>query len=163
MINDISAGGKDNKNLELAIEYKVPIILMHMKGSPGNMQDNPQYNNILEEILYFFDKKINTALNMGLKEDQIIIDPGIGFGKTIDDNFLLIKNINRFKSLGYPTIIGLSRKSFLSINNDKPKDRLLASIVMMAISVLKGIDIVRVHDVFETKSILNLIDTYKKL
>ena len=131
---------------------------MHMKGDPKTMQKNIYYNDLIEEILLFFDEKIKYSKEIGF--DKLILDPGIGFGKTVSDNFLIIKNIKKFKELGYPVLIGLSRKSFLSIDNNKPKERLISSLIMEAISIINGVDIVRVHDISETKKMITLIEKY---
>ena len=161
MINDISGGGKDNINMELALKYNVPIVLMHMQGTPSNMQCNPKYNNIIDDLLLFFDKKINFGLKIGLKKNQIIIDPGIGFGKNKTDNDLIVNKLQEFKKLGFPVLVGLSRKSFLSFNKDLPEDRLETSLSVMSLAVNNGADIVRVHDVFSSYKVLNIIDRIK--
>ena len=161
MINDISAGGENNKNFDLALDYDVPIILMHMKGNPSNMQDNPRYCNVVDSLLEFFDKKINIAINKGLSLDNIIIDPGIGFGKSKIDNDKIINNLSKFKSFGVKLLIGVSRKSFLEFANDIPKDRLETSLSVVSLAVYNGADIVRVHDVYKTYKVLNIIDRIK--
>ena len=161
MINDVSGGGKDNINMKLALKYDVPIVLMHMQGKPSNMQYNPKYNNVVDDLLLFFDKKINSGLKIGLKKKQIIIDPGIGFGKNTTDNDLIINKLQEFKNLGFPVLVGLSRKSFLSFNGDLPKDRLEISLSVMSLAVNNGADIVRVHDVFSSYRVLNIIDRIK--
>ena len=161
MINDISGGGKDNINMELALKYNVPIVLMHMQGTPSNMQCNPKYNNIIDDLLLFFDKKINFGLKIGLKKKQIIIDPGIGFGKNKTDNDLIVNKLQEFKKLGFPVLVGLSRKSFLSFNKDLPEDRLETSLSVMSLAVNNGADIVRVHDVFSSYKVLNIINKIK--
>jgi len=161
LINDITAGGKENCNINLANEYNVPIILMHMKGTPKNMQNKPTYKNLIDELMFFFDSKINYALKIGLTLDKIIIDPGIGFCKTKNDNFKIIKNLNQFKSLKVPIMIGVSRKSFLQSNDDIPLDRLEASLSVLSLAVFNGADIVRVHDVYKTHKVLNVIDRIK--
>ena len=106
-------------------------------------------------------KEINYALKVGLSLDRIIIDPGIGFGKTKNDNFKIIKNLNQFKSLKVPIMIGVSRKSFLQSNNDIPLDRLETSLSVLSLAVFNGADIVRVHDVYKTHKVLNVIDRIK--
>ena len=161
LINDISAGGKENCNISLAYEYNVPIVLMHMQGRPQNMQNKPSYKNLIDDLMFFFDSKINYALKIGLSLDKIIIDPGIGFGKTRDDNFKIIKNLNQFKSFKVPILVGISRKSFLQLNNDIPSDRLEASLSVLSLAVFNGADIVRVHDVYKTYKVLNVIDRIK--
>ena len=132
-----------------------------MQGKPLNMQYNPKYNNVIDDLLLFFDKKINFGLKIGLKKNQIIIDPGIGFGKNKTDNDLIINKLQEFKNLGFPVLVGLSRKSFLSFNEDLPKDRLETSLSVMSLAVNNGADIVRVHDVFSSYRVLNIIDRIK--
>ncbi len=149
MINDIYAGKHDNKMLELASEFNVPIVFMHMKGTPLNMQNNTFYDSIIDDICSFFEERISIAKDYGISDNNIILDPGIGFGKSLDDNFVIVENINKFKKIGYKILIGLSRKAFLAYKNDTPKDRLSATITMNTLSVINGVDIIRVHDSFE--------------
>jgi len=160
MINDITGGGVNNSNIDLAIEYNVPIIIMHMKGNPENMQLNTKYNNLIDNIMSFFDDKINYALKEGMNEKNIILDPGLGFGKSVLHNYQIIENINKLKTKGYPILLGISRKSFLD-NNDKPSDRLYSSLAVLAIAAYNGADIFRVHDVKESFKILNIINRFK--
>mgnify|MGYP002861874311 CR=1 FL=1 len=161
MINDITAGGLNNKNLELAKDFNVPIVLMHMQGNPKSMQINPKYDDLISDLMLFFDNKINCCINLGIPLKNIIIDPGIGFGKSIDDNFEIIKRLSEFKKLDVKILIGISRKSFLQVDNDKPEDRLGTSLSAMSIAVNNGADIVRVHDVYSTFKALNIIDRIK--
>ena len=160
MINDITGGGINNSNIDLAIEYNVPIIIMHMKGNPKNMQLNTKYNNLIDNIMSFFDDKINYALKEGLNEKNIILDPGLGFGKSVLHNYQIIENINKLKTKGYPILLGISRKSFLD-DNDKPSDRLYSSLAVLAIAAFNGADIFRVHDVKESFKILNIMNRFK--
>ena len=157
MINDIS-GGENSSLLSLTAEYNVPIILMHMQNRPHNMQDKPRYSKIIDELSLFFDKRINKAIKAGINEKQIIIDPGIGFGKTIKHNDEIIRNISDIKALGFPILIGLSRKSFLSFNNNNPSDRLTSSLAFGSIAINNGADILRVHDINESIEVFSLID-----
>ena len=158
MINDIHAGGKNGEMFELAIEYNCQIVLMHMKGKPINMQNQPYYRNVFDEILYFFENKLNMADNIGLKKEQIILDPGIGFGKRIIDNDIIINRIKDIKQLGFPILIGISRKSFLSIDDDSSEDRLATTLGVTAIAINNGADIVRVHDVEETYKMSTIVN-----
>ena len=160
MINDITGGGKNNSNIDLAIEYDVPIIIMHMKGNPENMQLNTKYNNLIDSIMAFFENKINYALQKGLNEKNIILDPGLGFGKSTFHNYQIIENISRLKTNGYPILLGISRKSFLD-NRDNPSDRLYSSLAVLAIAAYNGGDIFRVHDVKESFKILNIMNRFK--
>ena len=151
IINDISGGGEDNANIQLASEYNVPIIIMHMQGKPKTMQLEPKYDNVIDDIMIFFENKIDLMKNeFQLKDEQIIIDPGIGFGKTKEDNYLILDNVAKFKSLGFPVLIGLSRKSFLAVGDDKPEDRKSASLAAQSVAISNGADCIRTHDIEET-------------
>tara|TARA_Y100001970_G_scaffold42776_1_gene53264 strand:- start:46843 stop:47586 length:744 start_codon:yes stop_codon:yes gene_type:complete len=151
IINDISGGGDDNANIQLASEYNVPIIIMHMQGKPKTMQLEPKYDNVIDDIMVFFESKIDIMKNeFQLNDEQIIIDPGIGFGKTKEDNYLILDNVKKFKSLGFPVLIGLSRKSFLAVGDDKPEDRKSASLAAQSIAISNGADCIRTHDIEET-------------
>ena len=129
MVNDIT-GGCNFEMLELVSQAKIPIVLMHMQGNPQNMQKNPKYNDIIDDLLSFFESRIEICLKYGINRKQIIIDPGIGFGKTISDNDTIIRRLNNFKVFDIPILIGLSRKSFLSIKNDRPYYRLERSLAV---------------------------------
>ena len=161
IINDISGGGDSFKNIELAIDYNVPIVLMHMQGIPSSMQNSPKYENIIDDIRFFFEQRIEYAIKNGLNEKNIILDPGIGFGKTIKDNDNIILNLNKFKELGFELLVGISRKSFLSKDKDDKINRLYPSLGVLAMSVMNGADIVRVHDVDETRQMLSIVDRIK--
>ena len=161
MINDIYAGRYDDRIFELSSDRNVPIVLMHMKGDPSNMQKNTNYNSIIDDIMFFLEKRIDIALKRGVDPENIIIDPGIGFGKTLIDNYRIIKNIPKLKELGFKILIGLSRKSFLDINkNIHPKNRLEESIAMNVISAINGADILRVHDVNATLKAIKTVESY---
>ncbi len=163
IINDISGGGDDNCNISLAADYNVPIIIMHMQGMPKTMQIKPKYNNLIDDILNFFEIKIKIMKDdFNLSDNQIIIDPGIGFGKSAQDNYSIINNIGEFKALGFPVLIGLSRKSFLSIGDDHPKDRKMVSLQMQSIALYNGADYIRTHDIKDTYDSLRIIDRLKK-
>jgi dihydropteroate synthase len=158
MINDITAGMHDIKMFDLAANHNLEIVLMHMQGNPKNMQSNPQYESIIDEILVFFDARIELALKTGIKRERIVIDPGIGFGKSLNNNLEIIKNIEIFKKLGFKVLLGHSRKAFLQYAGNAPKERFSASIGLSAYAAMKGVDILRVHDVDETLSMLNTIN-----
>ena len=157
MINDIT-GGSNPEMLEIVSEEKVPIVLMHMQGNPQNMQNNPKYDNIIDDLLFFFESRISSCLKYGIDKKQIIIDPGIGFGKTISDNDRIIRNLYKFKIFDNPILIGLSRKSFLSIKDDRPDDRLESSIAVASIAINNGADIIRVHDIKESILAFSIVD-----
>jgi len=163
IINDISGGGVDNSNIQLAADYNVPIIIMHMQGNPKTMQLEPKYDNIIDDIKSFFEEKINIMKNeFNLLDEQIILDPGIGFGKSKADNYYILDNINSFKELGFPILIGSSRKSFLSIDNDKAEDRKLSSLIAQSIAAYNGADCIRTHDIEDTYNSLNIIERFKR-
>ena len=123
-----------------------------MKGTPKNMQQNPQYDNIIDEIVYYFEKQINLCLDHGIPKSHIILDPGIGFGKKLNDNFILIKELNTFTNLGYPILIGPSRKSFIGETLNLPiNQRIEGTMASITASIINGARIVRVHDIEETR------------
>ena len=157
MVNDISGGGINFENIDIAKSYNVPICIMHMLGNPYNMQVNPKYDNIIDDIMSFFDQRVNYFSKIGYDLKKLILDPGIGFGKTKEDNYNIISNVYKFKKFGCKLLIGISRKSFLQVNNDIPKDRLYSSIAMQSICAYKGVDIIRTHDVNEMINSINVI------
>lgn len=161
IVNDISAGSMDNKMIETVAELKVPYILMHMKGTPQTMQQNAVYENVTREVLDFFIAKTNDLKNAGIVD--IIIDPGFGFAKTIDQNFELLKNLSVFKMLDKVMMLGISRKSTiyktLGVNAD---DALNGTTILNTIGLMNGASILRVHDVKEAKEAVKLFcATYK--
>ena len=135
---------------------------MHMQGKPINMQNNPKYDNLIDDINNFFDERIHYAETIGMERKKIILDPGIGFGKSYNDNYQILLNLNEFKHFDCKVLIGTSRKSFLSINNDKPSQRLTQSIISSMISLYSGADILRVHDVEEHMKMFEVIKRCKK-
>ena len=157
MINDIMGGGDNGEMLEIASLFECPIVLMHMKGNPAIMQNRPFYDDVMDELLLFFEYKLELANKIGLKDNQIILDPGIGFGKNITDNDTIINRIDDLKNLGFPILIGLSRKSFLSIDEDIAEDRLPATLGVTALAAHNGADIIRAHDVEDTYRMLTII------
>ena len=160
MINDISALRFDPEMKEVAAEYQVPIVLMHIKGTPKNMQENPYYEDVREEITEYLRESIQMAENAGIKRENIIIDPGIGFGKRVEDNLNILKNLNKFSILNHLILVGPSRKSFIGKILDLPvEERLEGSLAALAVSIMNGANIVRVHDVKESKRVAGLVDT----
>lgn len=159
IINDISALRVDKKIAEVAAKYNSYLILMHMRGTPRDMQDNTEYDDIIGEISQFLKNAAQKAIKAGVKEDKIVIDPGIGFGKSVEGNFVIMKNLDRFLELGYALLVGASRKSFIGKTLDLDVDwRLEGSLAAVCYAVLNGADIVRVHDVAETKRALTIIE-----
>ncbi len=156
IINDIMGGGINGEMFEIASKFNSPIVIMHMKENPATMQNSPYYDNIVDELLCYFENKIKFALDLGLDDGQIILDPGIGFGKRVVDNDIIIKSIDKFKTFGFPVLIGVSRKSFLSVDDDSAENRLPASLGVTALAVQNGADIIRTHDVEETYRMLSV-------
>lgn len=154
MINDISAGTFDPDILKVAAEKNVPICLMHMKGDPKTMQKGEIcYDDVVGEICDYLKERVKVAVAAGIKKENIIIDPGIGFGKTTEHNVAILKELKRFKELGCRLLMGTSRKSFIGnlLGIKEPKDRMNGTLATVAIALMNGTDILRVHDVKETK------------
>jgi dihydropteroate synthase len=150
IINDVSGITFDPRMAEAAAKYNAPVILMHMQGTPETMQKSPSYKNLMEEILQSLDQKCRFAVERGVS--QLIVDPGIGFGKRFNDNFELIRRLGELRSLGYPILLGTSRKSFIGkLLNLPPEERLPGTIASILYGVTQGANIVRVHDVAEIK------------
>jgi len=151
IINDISALRFDPHMAELARETGNSVIIMHMQGTPGNMQKDPKYDDVVGEIIAFLSERIEWAVAQGIKREKIIIDPGIGFGKTCAHNLSILKHLDRFKSLDCPLLLGHSRKAFIGTILDRDiNDRDTATAIISALSCLKDVDIIRVHDVDKT-------------
>lgn len=164
MINEISALRFDPQMKEVAAEYQVPIILMHIKETPKNMQENPYYDDVIEEIIKYLKESTKLAKDAGIKKENIIIDPGIGFGKRLEDNLNILKNLKKFSILNCPILVGPSRKSFIGKILDLPvEERLEGSLAALAVSIMNGANIVRVHDVKESKGVACLVDTILKV
>ena len=159
MINDISALRFDQKMRKIASEYKVPINLMHIKGTPKNMQKDPWYEDVIGEIRGYLKQSIKTAQEAGIEKEKITIDPGIGFGKRLEDNLNILKNLKKISILGCPILIGCSRKSFIGKILDLPvEERLEGSLAALAVAVMNGANIVRVHDVKESVRVAGMVD-----
>ena len=157
IINDISGGDLDKKMYEVAGELKVPYIIMHMKGVPSNMQNETKYDNIIFDIIKNLSYKIDLAKKAGVLD--IIIDPGFGFGKSLKDNFKILKNLSSFKQLNQPIMVGLSRKSMIyKLLESSANDALNGTTCLNSISINNGANIIRVHDVKEAKETVKLIE-----
>jgi dihydropteroate synthase len=158
MVNDIN-GLRTKGMAELVAKAKVPIIIMHMKGTPKTMQKKPRYSDCIGEIYDFLSGMVQVALAAGVRPERIIIDPGIGFGKRVEDNLVIIKRLGEFRSMGFPVLLGPSRKSFIGTLTGLDVDqRLYGSLGSVAAGVINGADIVRVHDVLETKRTIEMLD-----
>ncbi len=162
IINDVSGLNYDVETKNILKEYKIPFVIQHTKGTPENMQNNPNYKNVLLDIYDFFEKKIKFLRSIGIKHNNIIIDPGIGFGKKLKHNMNLITNITIFHSLGFPILVGNSRKKFikeLSGKNDT-KNRTGGTVASSIFLMMQGVQVLRVHEVDE---ILQGVKVFKKL
>ena len=155
IVNDISS--LEDKNLiNIIKDNDLSISLMHMKGTPKNMQDNPSYNDIVGEIYSYLESKANICINHGIDKSKIIIDPGFGFGKTLEHNYIILNNLKKFSKLGYRVLSGISRKSMIgNVINKPPQERLYGSLAATVIAIKNLSTILRVHDVRETKMLLN--------
>ncbi len=157
IINDVSALSADKEMVNVAAANDVPIVLMHMKGNPRTMQKSPDYNDVITEIITFFLETIRNAVRCGIDKNNIIIDPGIGFGKKVHHNLEILNRLRDFKTIGSPILVGSSRKSFIGKITNKPADkRLLGSLATVAIAITHGANIVRVHDVKETSETVKI-------
>jgi len=157
MINDISAGNLDDQMFETIGKLQVPYIIMHMKGNPGNMQTNVDYNNLINDIIYYFSEKINKLRTLNIND--IIIDMGFGFSKTLDQNYELLGNLNLFKNLNLPILTGVSRKSMLyKLLDITPKEALNATTIANTIALQQGSNILRVHDVKEAMQSIKILE-----
>jgi dihydropteroate synthase len=152
IINDISALTYDIESLNVVSKAQIPVILMHMQGSPETMQDRPQYDDVVEEVFEFLKARIEVCVAAGIERSKIICDPGIGFGKTLEDNLKILKNLNKFHDLGCPIILGASRKSFIEkiVLGTSAEDRLAGSLAAAIQGLEQNVQIFRVHDVKET-------------
>lgn len=160
IINDVSGGEKDDQMIPLAGKLNIPYICMHMQGSPEYMQQNPSYHDVCDEVFSFFVKKIKQCTDAGI--GMLILDQGYGFGKTNDHNYQLLANLNRFTILGYPLLVGVSRKSMIHrVLNTDPEHALNGTSILHSIALMDGANILRVHDVLEAKECIVLTERIK--
>jgi dihydropteroate synthase len=157
MINDITALADDNM-AKLVAERNTPVVLMHMQGTPATMQKEPKYDDVVKEVLQFLLQRAKKAEHFGIARSKIFIDPGIGFGKTLEHNILLLKNIERFVASGYRVLVGTSRKSFIGkiTGRENPAERTFGTAATVAYCVAKGVSIVRVHDVAQMLDVVRV-------
>ena len=149
---------RQGDSLRVAAELDVPVCLMHMQGTPDTMQQNPSYQDVVAEVLEFLQARIDAALAAGIAAHNIIVDPGFGFGKTLEHNLLLLGSLSEFRKLGVRVLVGMSRKGMIGAILDKPADqRLYGSLSVAVIAAMQGADIVRVHDVAETADALAMV------
>lgn len=159
IINDISGGGINSEIIDIVSQHKVPYVSMHMQGTPQNMQEKPEYVHVVKDLLTYFAEHISRLRDKGVQD--IIIDPGFGFGKTLDHNYQLMSGLDVFQMLETPILVGVSRKSMVyKLWNGSPENALAGSLVLSLIALQKGASFLRVHDVIETKE---LITIYEKL
>jgi len=153
IINDVSAGRDDERMFSLAAANDVTLILMHMQGTPGTMQDNPVYSDVVEEVYNFLLERADLARSAGVSRDNIIIDPGIGFGKAFEHNLAIIRHLHRFVDSGFPVLLGASRKRFLKTicANEHFTDLAGATSAITTIGVAAGVGVFRVHDVMQNR------------
>ena len=157
IINDIRALRREGA-LEAAAELGAPVCIMHMQGEPGHMQDNPVYQDLIGEVSEFFYERIDACLNAGIKRENIILDPGFGFGKTLDQNYKLLGELEKFRTFDLPILAGMSRKSMIGgVTGAGTGDRLEGTVAAHLVSILKGADIIRVHDVKAHKDAVDVM------
>ena len=163
MINDISSLRMDPSMGDVVACADVPIVLMHMQGTPQTMQIAPYYNDVIQEIIDFLSDSIDLACSKGIRREHIIVDPGIGFGKTVDHNLTIIKELGRFSVLGQPILIGASRKGFIGevLGVDNPSQRDIGTLAVTAVSVMNGANIIRVHDVKRSAEVVRMAEAIK--
>jgi dihydropteroate synthase len=159
LVNDISALRFDPDLAKVIAEYRVPVILMHMQGTPRDMQVNPQYNHLLEDIHQFFLERIALAQSQGISREHILLDPGIGFGKTFSQNLTLIKRLDYFQDLDQPLVLGTSRKAFIGkLTGQEPLNRDWGTAATLAVGAWQGAHMVRVHNVAAAKQVMAVAD-----
>ncbi len=163
IINDISGGVFDPEMFTTIAQLKVPYILMHIKGTPKNMQQNPQYSDVVKEIAMFLKQQLFKLKELGVTEN-IILDPGFGFGKSLEDNYSLLRDLSSFKDFGCPLLVGISRKSMINkVLGAKPSEALNGTTVIHTLALLNGASILRVHDVKEAVEAVKLMEVYKEI
>ena len=159
IINDVSGFDYDEKMPEVIAEFNAKVIIQHSKGTPQNMQDKPVYSNLMDEIYLGLKNKIDIALSKGIKRENIIIDPGIGFGKTREDNFEIIRRIEELYGLGCPVMLGVSRKSLLNMPDEDNFTKDIFTLALNAVAINKKVDYIRVHNVKLHRKFLDIFNT----
>jgi len=159
ILNDISGLRFDPPMIGLLAEREVPVIIMHMQGAPRDMQEEPFYDDVVGDIIGFLRRQAEVALEGGVEAEKIMIDPGIGFGKTLEHNLEIMRRLDEFSSLGYPLVLGTSRKRFIGAVLDRPVgERLLGTAATVAFAISRGVDVVRIHDVEEMSEVVGMAD-----
>ncbi len=163
VVNDISGLRFDPDMAKVVANNQVPVIVMHIKGTPKDMQANPVYGNLIEEIIEYLEESSGIAEEAGVSPDKIIIDPGIGFGKTFEDNLEIIQRVSEFERIGKPILIGPSRKAFIGkiLGDAPPMERVEGTAAAIAVSIMNGANIIRVHDVKEMSRVAAVVDAIK--
>lgn len=160
IINDIAAGEMDDRMFKTVARLGVPYIMMHMQGTPQNMQKEPHYDNLLKEVFMYFAKKVQQLRDLGAKD--IILDPGFGFGKTLDDNYKLMAHLEEFSIFELPLLVGVSRKSMIyRLFDTSPQEALNGTTILNTVALMKGADILRVHDVREAVEAVKIVQKLK--
>lgn len=161
IVNDVSALKFDPEMADVAARHRAFVILMHMKGTPKDMQIGPAYADVVKDIIKSLKESIALAKKSGIKNNRIIIDPGIGFGKTLEHNLEILRRLKEFKKLGYPVCIGTSRKSFIGkiLGAEDPEDRLTGSLATAAMAAANGADIIRTHDASLTRQVVKVVSS----
>ncbi len=161
MVNDISAGEMDNNMFDVVAAANVPYIMMHMQGTPQTMQQNPQYHNVVQDIVYYFSEKLDKLYAKGVND--VVLDVGFGFGKTVAHNYELLRNLPAFDIFGLPLLVGVSRKSMINkVLGIPPQEALNGTTVLHTLALLNGADILRVHDVRPAMEAICLVEQYRK-
>jgi len=164
IVNDISGLQFDESMANVVKNNNVPVVIMHIKGTPREMQKDPHYDDLMQEIVAYFQERVEFCRQRGIKKGNIILDPGIGFGKRSQDNFELLRELKQIADLGYPVLSGPSRKSFIGFTLDLPVDeRVEGTAAAVTASILNGAKIVRVHDVQEMKRVVTIADNIRGL
>ena len=162
MVNDISGMTFDPNMVDVIKDSGLPVVIMHIKGTPKNMQKKPYYEDLMQELTEYFEERKKFARAKGILDQQIILDPGIGFGKRLQDNFQLLRELKKIVDMGFPVLIGPSKKSFIGLTLDLPVDqRLEGTAAAVTTGILKGARIVRVHDVKEMKRVALITDSIR--
>jgi dihydropteroate synthase len=160
LINDISAGMLDDNMLQTVAQLQVPYVMMHMKGTPQNMQSQAIYDDVVKEVMFYFSERINAARKLGIND--VIVDPGFGFAKTLEHNYEIMQNLDFFSILELPVLVGISRKSMIyKLLENEPKDALNGTTVLNTIALHKGAQILRVHDVKEAQECIKIYNQLK--
>jgi len=164
IVNDISGLQFDESMANVVKNNNVPVVIMHIKGTPREMQKDPHYDDLMQEVVAYFQERVEFCRQRGIKKENIILDPGIGFGKRSQDNFELLRELKQIADLGYPVLSGPSRKSFIGLTLDLPVDeRVEGTAAAVTASILNGAKIVRVHDVQEMKRVVTIADNIRGL